>query len=111
MIDHKTYSDECDRLSTLEVQECFTSWGRWFIEDGMLSTWVVAPQTKFLAVRKLFVYGYAIEKLRSDEDQVEFLRQISEKTWLGEKGLRQLKRTLKYFKRGVKNFDNENDEA
>jgi hypothetical protein len=107
--DGKVYSDECDHLSTLEVQNCFTSFGRWFIEDNMLCTWVCNPEEKEQPLKKANLFCYDIEKLRSDKGQSEFLRQISEYDWLGEKGLRQLKRALKYFKRGIENFDNDNE--
>jgi len=102
-LENEAYKDECDRLATLEVQDCHTSWGRWFIDDGMLSTWVVAPQTERLAVRKLFVYGFAVEKLHTEKGRRKFFELMQGKTWMGEVGLKSLKRAFKYLSKTVKN--------
>lgn len=102
----ETYSDECDRLSTLEVQNCHTFWGRWFIDDQMLCTWVVVPSDANLPLKKANLFCYAIEKLHSDKGQAEFLRQISEYDWIGKSGRKSVMRALKYFKRnGMSEID------
>ena len=106
-LEDEAYKDECDRLATLEVQDCHTSWGRWFIDDGMLSTWVVAPQTERLAVRKLFVYGIAIEKCHTEKGRRQILEDMALKDWLGSDGLKSLKRAFKYL---AKHATEDNDE-
>jgi hypothetical protein len=101
------FKDECDRLSTLEAQN-HTSWGRWFVDDGMLSTWVVLPEKENNPVKKLYVYDFSVEKFKTKSGREEILNQISEKEWMGEKGIKDLKRAIKYFtKKGVVEIDNE----
>jgi hypothetical protein len=95
----KVYKDECDRLATIEVQNCHTFFGRWFIDDQMLCTWVCLPDEKDVPLKKANLFCYAIEKLRNDKGQSEFLTQISEFNWLGGKGRKDLMRVLKYFKK------------
>ena len=48
-MDDKSYKSECDRLSELETQN-HTAWGRWFIDDGLLCTWVILPESEFKPV-------------------------------------------------------------
>lgn len=96
-LEDEFYKNECDKLATLEVQDCYTSWGRWFLDDGMLSTWVVAPQTERLAVRKLFVYGLMVENCLTENGRNRILENMQTKDWLGDRGIKDLKRALKYL--------------
>jgi hypothetical protein len=105
----KSYTDECDRLSVLEVQNCNTFLGRWFVEDGMLSTWVCIPEEKDQPLKKANLFCYAVEKLLDDKGQAEFLRQISSAKWIGRKGLKDAERALKKIKtKGEFEVDNNN---
>jgi hypothetical protein len=98
-LNSKSYTDKCDELSTLEVQNCHTFIGRWFVEDQMLCTWICLPEEVNVPLKKANLFCYAVEKLRSDNGQSEFITQISECDWIGERGLKDLKRVLKYIKK------------
>ena len=91
------YRDECDRLSELEVQDCYSSWGRWFLDDGMLCTWVCNPSTEGLPVMALYVYSIGIEKCDSVGKQAEVLKEMQQKSWIGSAGLKSLQRAFKYL--------------
>lgn len=105
-LEQEEYEEDCDRLAELEVQDCFSSWGRWFIEDGMLATWVCSPPMAKLVMGKMFKYERSIEDLRSKDNQQEFYDLMLEKSWMGEKGLKDLKRAFRYLsKNKVKGVD------
>jgi hypothetical protein len=89
------YKDECDRLSTIEAQEYHTSWGRWFLEDGMLCTWVCVPKTGVHVFGTLFKYEVRFEKKKSERK--EWLDIVEDKAWIGERGLKDLKRAFKFL--------------
>jgi hypothetical protein len=63
----------------------------------MLSTWVVAPQTERLAVRKLFPYYFSVEKCQTESERQEIFELMQSKIWIGSKGLKDLKRAFKYL--------------
>jgi len=98
-MNNKEFKDECDKLATLEAQT-HTSWGRWFIDDGMLCTWVITPPLGIMPVNKLFRYDKSIDELKTNKDREVFLKLISDKEWLGLKGIRDLQRAFKYLRKG-----------
>lgn len=89
------YKKECDRLSQLEILEECVSFGRWFIEDNMLSTWICTPKIGRSVVGKLFLYQRSLDELKNKENREKFLEEIQEKVWLGDKGYKDLQRALK----------------
>jgi hypothetical protein len=104
----KIYADKCDKLSTIEAQNNHTSWGRWFVEDGNLCTWVVLPETENLPVRKCYIYDFAIDIVKNGKGQEFWVNQLSEKNWIGEQGIKDLKRAFKYIsKHGKIDIGNE----
>jgi len=95
------YAEECDKLSKLETQN-HTSWGRWFVCDGMLSTWVCVPKTGYSVVGKMFCYEREISNLKRKVDQDELVNLLEEKFWIGLDGLHDLQRAFKFInKHGV----------
>jgi hypothetical protein len=93
----KTYADQCDELSKIEAQNNHSSWGRWFLEDGMLCTWVCVPKTGFSVVGKLFRYEIETLKLKNKSEQDAMIEFLDEKNWMGEKGLKDLRRAFKFL--------------
>jgi len=100
-MENKEYKDECDRLSVLEAQN-HTAWGRWFCDDGMLCTWVCTPKIGHSVVGKMFCFSKNVDDLRKLEQQQEFYELMSTKVWMGEDGLKQLKRAFKYLNKKSK---------
>lgn len=96
-LEDESFKEECDRLSQKEVQDCFTSWGRWFLEDNMLCTWVCTPKSKVKVVGKLFTYNIAVEKLKDEQSRAEILQELETKPWLGREGLKDWQRAIKYL--------------
>jgi len=90
------YKTECDRLSALEAQN-HTSWGRWYIDDGLLCTWVCTHKIGFSVVGKLFRYEKSVDELKTKKDRDEFLVLMSEKCWIGQKGMHDLNRAFKFI--------------
>jgi len=105
-LEDEAYRDECDRLAILEAtRESYNStWGRWFIDDGMLSTWVVLPQKEFRPVKKDHLFQIRIrEWCTSVGAQSQMLLFVTHQKWVGSSGLKDLKRAFKYLskKQGV----------
>lgn len=93
----KTFSEQCDELSRIEAQNNHTSFGRWFIDDGYLSTWVIFPSDDKFPVRKLYTYDFLIETCKTKEKQEQWLQHMAEKTWISERSLKDLARAFKYI--------------
>lgn len=90
------FKNECDRLATLEAQT-HNSWGRWFLDDGLLCTWVCTPKIGFCVVDKMFCYSKWINDLKYKDQQEDFYKEMLFKEWMGENGLHDLKRAFKYL--------------
>ena len=94
------YKNKCDELSGDEALNYDRRWGRWYVSDGMLSTWVCTPNSGVYVVQKLFEYQKSLEELKNKKDREEFIELMKSKEWIGEQGLHDLKRVLKsLFKR------------
>jgi len=98
-MDDKEYKDECDRLATIEVQNNSMYFWRWFIDDGMLCTWVCTPKIGFSVVGKLFRYEKSVDELKTKTDREEFVTLMQSKVWMGQKGLHDLNRAFKFIMR------------
>ena len=72
----------------------------------MLSTWVVLPENKEKSVQKLYVYDFSIEKCKTESGREEILAQMSEKNWISERSIKDLKRAFKYLAKRRLNNDN-----
>jgi hypothetical protein len=94
---NKKYAVECDRLATIEAQNNHTSWGRWYIDDGYLSTWVCFPAIENNPVRKCYVYDFDINRAKTLQKQDWWIEHMKEKRWMGEQGIKDLKRAFKYL--------------
>jgi hypothetical protein len=105
-LEKEGYKDRCDELATLEVQNINTFFGRWFLDDGLLSTWVCVPKTGFSVVGKLFCYGKDILDLKTKDQQSDFYQLMAAKEWIGSRGLKSLLRAFKYLnKKSTKTVD------
>ena len=93
----EAYKDKCDELSELEAQNNHTSWGRWFMDDGMLKTWVVLPERQNLPVETCRTFDIAIERCIGKTQRDFILEQLSTTNWCGSQGLHDLKRAFKYL--------------
>ncbi len=91
------WQDRCDEAAAREVANCNQFWGRWYMEDGMLCTWVCTPRTETLPVMKLYVYDVALEEIDDPAKQYKFYSKMQSKQWIGEKGLHDLKRAFKFI--------------
>ena len=101
----RKFADECDKLSTIEAQNSYTSWGRWFLDDGYLNTWICFPETDIKSVRRVDEYFIGIEKCRIQEQQDNWIKQLKGKRWIGEQGLKDLKRAFKYISKKEKTVE------
>jgi hypothetical protein len=95
-LEAKGYADECDRLSTLEAQSNHTSWGRWFLEDGYLCTWVCVP-SQSAPYKCEYKYDFMIELCRTSEQKETWVLHMQDKNWMGEQGIKDLRRAFKYL--------------
>jgi len=89
------YSDECDRLSILEVRDFRTNWGRWYLEDGLICTWVVLPHDTYSKVQPSHLYYFAVEDCQTEEERTAILEYLDTVTWLGRKGMKDLHKAFK----------------
>lgn len=105
----KEYKDECDRLSKLEAQN-HTSWGRWFIDDGMLCTWVIYPGNQQLVVCKFFRYDKSIDGLKTKAHREEYLDLMASKVWVGDQGIKDLERAFKFLSKKNNKISDNSDE-
>ena len=101
-LEKEGYKNFCDELSTTEAQNNHTSWGRWFLDDDMLCTWVCVPKMGVHVVGKMFVYEISVKLCRTEKQQEQWLQQMSEKNWMGQSGISDLKRAFKYISKKEK---------
>jgi hypothetical protein len=95
LLKKEVYANKCDELAEDEAVNYDRHWGRWYLSDGMLSTWVCTPKIGVHVVQKLFEYQHLLDDLKSQKDRDEFIELMSSKEWMGESGLKKLKQTLK----------------
>ncbi len=98
-LEREAYSDECDRLAELEIPEYSTSWGRWFLEDGMICTYIILPKGVKNPVKRCDVYSFAVEKCLTQEQQIERLNEVAELDFVGSSGIKSLAKAFKYLSR------------
>jgi hypothetical protein len=97
-LENEGYRETCDELSEKEVSMGIPHFGRWYIEDGYICTWVIVPQVENVPIHKLFIYDFAIEVCLTKERQEQWLEHMKEKNWIGEKGINDLKKLFKKIK-------------
>jgi hypothetical protein len=94
-LEKEVYKEKCDELSEAEALNCDRHWGRWYVSDRMLSTWVCTPKIGVYVVQKLFEYQYLLEDLKSRKEREEFIKLMQSKDWIGEIGIKKLQQALK----------------
>jgi hypothetical protein len=103
----EAYKDKCDELSELEIASDasigYKVWGRWFISEGMLKTWIILPKRENLPVYKSYTFDFSLETCRTKEQQDFIIEHLMTEDWIGESGLKSLKRAFKYLTKHSKN--------
>jgi len=94
-LEDEAYKNKCDELSESEAVNYDKYWGRWYVSDGMLSTWVCTPKIGFSVVGKIFEYQKALDELKSKKGREEFIELMAIKDWMGEVGIKKLQQALK----------------
>jgi hypothetical protein len=97
------YRAKCDELSEKEASTHDTRIGRWFLEDGMVSTWVCQPDD-FGIVRNLYMYQFATDKVFNQKDLNDWLEESGKFQWVGIKGQKDLGRILRQILKRSKKF-------
>jgi len=106
-MDDKSYKSECDRLSELETQN-HTAWGRWFLDDGLLSTWVILPESEFKPVKTNYVFSFSPQEYHTKVQQESIIERLMTEDFIGDQGIHDLKRAFKFLnKRGIIKSDSE----
>lgn len=89
----KEYANECDRLAEAKaVRMRKKHWGRWYLTKSSLKTVAIRPKVGEEGFYKGYIYDIGLDRL--DEDWV---KHMSGKNWMGEKGLEDLATALKGF--------------
>lgn len=98
----KGYADECDRLSHLAISKTgYQHWGRWYLNTNKpvrLDTRIIIPSIG--KKRRWHAGVYSIELSRIgvnggvDGSKYTWQQHMTEKNWLGKKGLRDLGRAI-----------------
>ena len=111
----EAYANKCDELSELEaIRESENGakvFGRWFLGDQMLCTWVCAPKIGVHVFGKMFLYEISPEMLQNEANLNVWIECLSEKDWMGESGINSLRKAFKFLtkkrKSGIIKLENE----
>lgn len=101
-LEREGYSDKCDELSQIEAQNHHSSWGRWYMDDGNLCTWVCIPENEKHPVGKVYEYSFEVRGVTFQAWRDRWIQQMTEKKWMGKKGIHDLKKAFNYLTKKFK---------
>lgn len=95
----KEYADECDRLSEIAAKKTHKRrWGRWHLNTSYglvsLDTRVWLPEIEDHPAWQGDDYYIVLNGCRTEKGCQEQIEHMTEKRWLGEKGIKDLGRAL-----------------